>query len=97
LCEEVVIGDDVWLGFGAIVMSGISVGRGAVVASGAVVVKDVEPYSIVGGAPAKLIGWRFSSSDEICRHERMISAGRFDFSERGYDHCVVVPGAPDGK
>lgn len=53
------IGNDVWIGAGAKVLSGITVGDGAVIAAGAVVTKDVAPYEIVGGNPAKHIRWRF--------------------------------------
>ena len=55
---DISIGNDVWVGFGAQIMSGISVGDGAVVAAGAVVTKDVEPYSIVAGVPAAVISRR---------------------------------------
>jgi phosphonate metabolism protein (transferase hexapeptide repeat family) len=56
------IGHDVWIGHGAIVMPGVKIGHGAVVAAGAVVTRDVEPYDIVGGIPAKHIKWRFPKS-----------------------------------
>jgi acetyltransferase-like isoleucine patch superfamily enzyme len=59
--KEVVIGHDVWIGANAIVMSGVKIGHGAVIAAGAVVTKDVLPYSIVGGVPARLIRNRFSA------------------------------------
>lgn len=52
-------GHDVWVGHGAIVMPGVKLGDGAVVAAGAVVTKDVEPYAIVAGVPAKFLKWRF--------------------------------------
>ena len=55
----VVVGNDVWIGTDAILMAGITVGDGAVIAAGAVVTKDVAPYSIVGGVPAKEIKKRF--------------------------------------
>ena len=53
------IGNDVWIGTAATIHSGVTIGDGAVIASNSVVVKDVEPYSIVGGNPAKFIKWRF--------------------------------------
>lgn len=65
------IGEDVWIGYGATVLSGVKVGRGAIVAAGAVVTKDVESYSIVAGIPAKAVGMRFTES-EIQEHERLI-------------------------
>lgn len=53
--DKIVIGNDVWLGYGVIVLPGVTVGDGAVCAAGAVITKDVEPYAIVGGNPAKTI------------------------------------------
>lgn len=59
----VTVGDRAWIGYRAIVMPGVSIGEGAVVAAGAVVTKDVEPYTIVAGVPAKPIGTRNESID----------------------------------
>ncbi len=59
--HHVSIGNDVWIGHGAIVLAGRSIGDGAVIAAGAVVTKDVAPYSIVGGNPARPIRPRFSA------------------------------------
>jgi len=56
---DIVIGNDVWIGFEAVIMAGVTIGDGAIIGSRAVVTKDVEPYSIVGGMPAKLIRKRF--------------------------------------
>jgi acetyltransferase-like isoleucine patch superfamily enzyme len=53
--EGIVIEDDVWIGAGAVVTDGVRIGKGAVVAAGAVVNGDVEPHTVVGGVPAKLI------------------------------------------
>lgn len=56
---KIVIEDDVWIGMNVIILPRVTIGRGAVVAAGAVVTKDVVPYSIVGGVPAKIIKYRF--------------------------------------
>lgn len=56
---DVTIGHDVWVGANAIIMSGVNVGTGAIIGAGAVVTKDVPPYAIVGGNPAKIIRYRF--------------------------------------
>ena len=57
---NIVIDDDVWIGYGATILSGVHIGQGAVVAAGAVVSRDVPPYAIVGGVPAKVIKYRFT-------------------------------------
>lgn len=59
---DVTIGNDVWLCQNATILSGVTIGDGAVVASGALVTKDVPPYAIVGGNPAKFIRWRFDEN-----------------------------------
>ena len=56
---DIVIGNDVWIGYNATIMAGVNVGDGAIIATNATVVKDVAPYSIVGGNPAKEIRKRF--------------------------------------
>lgn len=57
---DTIIGNDVWIGYKATIMAGVTIGDGAIIASGAWVTKDVAPYSIVGGNPAKEIKKRFS-------------------------------------
>jgi acetyltransferase-like isoleucine patch superfamily enzyme len=88
--EEVIVSDDVWIGFSAILLTGITVGRGAIVAAGAVVTKDVEPYAIVAGNPASKVGVRFAR-DEIRRHEEALDRTRSIESESVLQHGVVAP------
>lgn len=57
---DIVVGSDVWIGYEAVVMAGVRIGDGAIVASRAVVTRDVPPYAIVGGVPAKVIKYRFA-------------------------------------
>lgn len=78
----IVIGDDVWIGFGAIVLSGVTIGRGAIIAAGSVVTKDVKPYAIIAGNPARQIDVRFSE-DSILEHERSMAGGELSFASIG--------------
>jgi acetyltransferase-like isoleucine patch superfamily enzyme len=66
-----IVEDDVWIGYNAIVLSGVKIGRGAVVAAGSVVTKDIPRYSIVAGVPARVIGMRFAQGD-ILLHEHIL-------------------------
>ena len=56
---SIILQNDVWIGHGATIMSGVTLHNGCVVAADSVVTKDVPPYAIVGGNPAKILGWRF--------------------------------------
>ncbi|MER9962673.1 hypothetical protein NKJ72_17180 [Mesorhizobium sp. M0045] len=73
--DTIQIEDDVWIGFGATLLSGIRIGRGAVVGAAAVVTKDVPSYAIMVGNPAKKVGSRFTS-EEIVRHEALLDRHR---------------------
>lgn len=70
--EMTVIGDDVWIGFGAIVMSGVNISDGTIIAAGSVVTHDTEPYSIYAGVPAKKIRDRFDSEEDLQRHIKQL-------------------------
>lgn len=63
--------DDVWIGYGAIILSNTRIGKGSIVSAGSVVRNDVAPYSIVAGVPAKVVKMRFSP-EEIVQHEKII-------------------------
>lgn len=67
------IEDDVWIGYRVVIMAGVTIGRGSIIAAQSVVTKDVPPYSIVGGIPAVIIGKRFEKSQDIEEHERMLA------------------------
>lgn len=69
--QPVVIEDDVWCGANVTILKGVTIGRGSVVAAGAVVTKSFPPYSIIGGVPAKLLRMRFRA-EEIEEHERIL-------------------------
>lgn len=71
---SIIVRDDVWIGTNAIILSGVTIGQGAIIGAGAVVTKDVPPYAIVGGNPAKVIKYRFEP-DVI---EKLV---KFDFSK----------------
>lgn len=62
--EDIVLGSDVWLGANTVVLAGVTIGDGAIVAAGAVVTRDVPAGAIVGGVPAKVIGWRAGEPEE---------------------------------
>jgi len=60
---DTIIGNDVWIGYKAVIMPGIKIGDGAIIATNSMITKDVEPYSVVGGNPAKEIKKRFSDRE----------------------------------
>jgi chloramphenicol O-acetyltransferase type B len=71
---ETRIGDDVWIGLGSIVLSGVCIGEGSVIAAGSVVTRDVDEYAIYAGNPAKKIRERFSSQADRERHAQALRA-----------------------
>ena len=76
---DIVIGNDVWIGSNAKIMSGVHIGDGSIIAANAVVTKDVEPYTVVGGVPAKMIKKRFS--DEIIEVLEQMQWWNWDYED----------------
>lgn len=79
--KPTVIGKDVWVGAYVKILTGVTIGNGAIIAMGSVVTKDVEPYSIYAGIPAKKIKDRFSNQEDINIHEEMLQKS---FKENGF-------------
>lgn len=97
---DTVVGNDVWIGYSATIMPGIKIGDGAIIASNSTVTKDVDPYCIVGGNPAKLIRRRFDDDtiknlielqwwdwavDTITRYAKKIASGDSSIFEKVKD------------
>jgi acetyltransferase-like isoleucine patch superfamily enzyme len=105
----VTIGSDVWVGYEALILSGVTIGDGAVIAARALVRKDVEPYSIVGGNPGNVIGWRFDeptreallrirwwdwSDERVAAHTKQISSPEVQAFIDGHDPALGDPSCP---
>lgn len=69
--QPVTLRGDNWIGANATILKGVTIGEGAVVAAGSLVIRDVPPYAIVGGVPAKVIKYRFTD-DEITKHKELL-------------------------
>ena len=83
--KPTIIGDDCWIGARSIMLVGVKIGDGAIVAAGSVVTKDIEPYSIYAGVPAKKIRMRFTE-EEIALHKEMLKR-KFSFVEASKLAC----------
>ena len=73
--QKIIIEDDVWIGFGAVIFTGVKIHRGAIVAAGSIVTHDVPAYAIVAGNPARVVSQRFTE-DEIKKHEEILYSGK---------------------
>lgn len=98
---DILVEDDVWIGHGAIILSGVRLARGSVVAAGAVVARDAAPYSIVGGVPARPIAMRFDAPTierlralDLQRLDRTMVAANLELLERLLDDEAL--GAVEG-
>lgn len=77
--KPTIIGRDCWIGAFSTIMCGVTIGEGSIIATGSIVTKDVEPYSIYGGVPAKRIKARFEKAEDIQKHKKML--------EQNYHFC----------
>ncbi|QQX88682.1 CatB-related O-acetyltransferase [Cupriavidus necator] len=84
--ESVEIGSDVWIGARSIILDGVKIGDGAIVAAGSVVTENVDPYAIVGGVPAKLIRRRFSPEVEAM----LVNEAWWDLSDEDLKRAVQL-------
>ncbi|OAA86944.1 CatB-related O-acetyltransferase [Clostridium ljungdahlii] len=77
LCKgKIIVSDDVWFGENAVILSGVTIGQGAVIAAGAVVTNSIPPYAVVGGVPAKIIKYRFA--DDIIKELLKVDYSKLD-------------------
>ena len=90
--EKVYLGNDVWIGANVVILDGISIGDGAIVGANSIVTKDIEPYSIVGGVPAKEIKKRFS--DEIINKLNLLQWWNLPFAFFKQKHVKEVFSKP---
>lgn len=91
---EIIIGNDVWIGFRTTILSGVTIGDGAVIGAGSVVVHDVAPYAIAVGNPCREIRKRFS--DKVI--QRLLEMKWWNWSdEKIKKHAHILTAAPDGS
>lgn len=83
----IVVEDEVWIGEDSLIMSGVCIGKGAVIAARSVVLKDVPPYAIVGGVPAKIIKYRFSK--EIINKVKSIDLTKINLNENKIEYLMM--------
>ena len=88
---DIVIGNDVWIGYEAVIMAGVHIGNGAIIAARAVVTKDVPPYTIVGGVPARPIRKRFD--EEVI--QKLETLKWWDWSAEKIRRCLPYIGKGD--
>lgn len=83
---DIIIGNDVWIGYEAVILSGVKIGDGAIIGARAVVTKDVKPYSIVGGVPAKKIRMRYSDEDIL----KLLKIRWWDYSKEKLKEIIPI-------
>lgn len=85
----VIIEDDVWCGCNVTILKGVTIGRGSIIAAGAVVTKSCPPYSVIGGIPAKVLKYRFTV-DEILQHEKLIYPHNLRLSKEDINNSRII-------
>lgn len=88
IVKKTVIGKDVWIGSSSIIMTGVSIGDGSIIAAGSVVTKDIKPYSIVAGVPASFIRGRFETIEERKEHTKMLKRSYKELGFSSKDLCA---------
>lgn len=88
---DIILGNDVWVGYEAVILSGVTIGDGAIIGTRAVVTKDVPPYTIVGGVPAKPLRRRFDDKTV----ERLLALRWWDWEEEKIKHHIAAIQAGD--
>ncbi|MFC0875448.1 acyltransferase [Saccharicrinis sp. FJH2] len=86
--QDVILQDEIWIGINVTILAGVTIGRGSCIGAGAIVNKDVPPYSIVVGAPAKVIKYRFSA-EEIIEHEKALYPEEKRLSREYLDKIIL--------
>lgn len=84
---KIIVGDDVWIGYRATILSGITIGQGAVIGAGSVVCNDVPPYAIAGGNPIKVIGWRYEQ--EVIKEMANLNWGKVTKEKLEKNHWLL--------
>lgn len=72
--DVTIVGSDVWIGYGCIILGGVRIGDGAIIAAGSVVTHDIDKYMIVGGNPARIIKKRFNTQEEEDKHDKYLKS-----------------------
>jgi acetyltransferase-like isoleucine patch superfamily enzyme len=88
---DIVIGSDVWIGTDAVILSGVKIGHGAVIATRAVVTKDVPPYAIVAGIPAKVVDYRFDEATI----QSLLEIAWWDWDDMAIQQAIHLLSSPD--
>ena len=97
IVKETIIGRDVWIGAHAIVMTGVKIGDGAIIAAGSIITKDIEPYSINAGVPSKKIRNRFFDAETTLKHSEIINGDLNLINSNMWEFCDELKFNEDAK